>query len=248
MKQRQGFENEKAMLELLAGLDPEGPPRMAFARRAPAGIGERAGHLLCLSASFNPLTTAHVWLIQEASRIFPPDEVLLLLARANVDKPLEGFPLERRLGLLVRFVESHPAFSVAACSHGRFVDKVEAMRPHYPAGTRLAFILGFDTLVRLFDPKYYADLNASLSALFGASEFIAANRAPDPPEAVASFLTRPDVAPYAHRIHMIQLPAEIAAMSATQVRTRVARGGPIAGLVPPEIEPLLTAGHASAET
>jgi nicotinamide-nucleotide adenylyltransferase len=227
------------MLELLAGLDPEGPPRMAFARRAPAGIGERAGHLLCLSASFNPLTTAHVWLIQEASRIFPPDEVLLLLARANVDKPVEGFPLERRLSLLVRFAESRPTFSVAACSHGRFVDKVEAMRPHYPAGTRLAFILGFDTLVRLFDPKYYADLNASLSALFGASEFIAANRAPDPPEAVASFLTRPDVAPYAHRIHMIQLPPEIAAVSATQVRARLARSESVTGLVPPEILHLL---------
>ena len=227
------------MLELLAGLDPEGPPRMAFARRAPAGIGERAGHLLCLSASFNPLTTAHVWLIQEASRIFPPDEVLLLLARANVDKPVEGFPLERRLGLLVRFAESRVTFSVAACSHGRFVDKAEAIRRHYPAGTRLAFIVGFDTLARLFDPKYYADLNASLSALFGASEFIAANRTPDPPEAVASFLTRPDVAPYAHRIHMIQLPAEIAAVSATQVRARLARSESVTGLVPPEILHLL---------
>jgi len=239
MKQRQGFENEKAMLELLAGLDPEGPPRMAFARRAPAGIGERAGHLLCLSASFNPLTTAHVWLIQEASRIFPPDEVLLLLARANVDKPVEGFPLERRLSLLVRFAESRVTFSVAACSHGRFVDKAEAIRRHYPAGTRLAFIVGFDTLARLFDPKYYADLNASLSALFGASEFIAANRTPDPPEAVTSFLARPDVAPYAHRIRVIQLPAEIAAVSATQVRARLARSESVTGLVPPEILHLL---------
>lgn len=239
MKQRQGFENEKAMLELLAGLDPEGPPRMAFARRAPAGIRERAGHLLCLSASFNPLTVAHVWLIQEASRISPPEEVLLLLARANVDKPVEGFPLERRLSLLVRFAESRGTFSVAACSHGRFVDKAEAIRRHYPAGTRLAFIVGFDTLVRLFDPKYYADLNASLSALFEASEFIAANRAPDPPEAVTSFLAQPDVAPYAHRIRVIQLPAEIAAVSATQVRTRLARGVPVTGLVPPEIQPLL---------
>jgi nicotinic acid mononucleotide adenylyltransferase len=239
MKQRQGFESEKAMADLLAGLDPKGAPRLAFACRAAAGTATQPGNLLCFSASFNPLTAAHVWLIHEARHILPPDEVLLLLARANVDKPLEGFPLERRLGLLVRFAESHPAFSVAACSHGRFVDKAEAIRPHYPARTRLAFIVGFDTLVRLFDPKYYADLNASLSALFGASEFIAANRAPDPPEAVASFLTRPDVAPYAHRIRVIQLPARIAAMSASEVRARLARGEPITGLVPPEIHPFL---------
>jgi len=239
MKQGQGFEREKALAELLAGLNPEGPPRLAFVRRAPAGIGKRAGHLLCLSASFNPLTVAHIWLIQEATGIFSPDEVLLVLARTNVDKPVEGFPLERRLSLLARFVEPRPTFSVAACSHGRFVDKTEAIQHHYPAETRLAFILGFDTLVRLFDPKYYADPNTSLSALFDASEFIAANRAPESPEAVASFLARPEVMPYAHRIRMIRLPPEIAAMSATEVRDRLERGEPVTDLVPPEIQPLL---------
>jgi nicotinic acid mononucleotide adenylyltransferase len=233
------FEKRKWMADLLAGLDPEGPPRMAFARRAPAGLGERAGHLLCLSASFNPLTTAHLWLIQEAGRVLTPDEVLLILAKANVDKAAEGLPLPRRLDLLVRYAESHPTFSVAAASHGRFVDKARAIRAHYAPGMRLAFIVGFDTLVRLFDPKYYTDRNASLSALFGASEFIAANRAPDPPEAITRFLARPDVAPHARRIRAIRLPPEIAAISATEVRARFARGESVSGLVPPEILPFL---------
>jgi len=168
-----------------------------------------------------------------------PDEVLFLLARANVDKEVSGLPLERRLTLLARFVETRPTFSVAACSHGRFVDKVEAIRPHYPTGTLLTFVVGFDTLVRLFDPKYYADRDAALSALFKASEFIAANRAPDPPEAVTTFLARPDVASSAHRLRVIQLPPEIAAVSATQVRARLSRGEPVTGLVPPEIQSLL---------
>ena len=119
------------------------------------------------------------------------------------------------------------------------MDKVEAIGPHYPVGTRLAFIVGFDTLVRLFDPKYYADPRASLTSLFGASKFIVANRAPDPPEAVASFLARPEVAPYAHRIRVIQLPADIAAMSASEVRRRLACGEPITGLIPSEIQPLV---------
>jgi nicotinamide-nucleotide adenylyltransferase len=234
-----GLKNEEAIARLLAGLDPKGPPRLAFVRRAPAGIRERPGTLLCLSASFNPLTVAHVWLIQEAIRMVFPDEVLLLLARANVDKAISGLPLERRLTLLTRFVETRPSFSVAACSHGRFVDKVDAIQAHYPAGIRLTFTVGFDTLVRLFDRKYYADRDAALSALFKASEFIAANRAPDPPEAVTSFLARPDVSPSAHRIRVIHLPPEIAAVSATQVRARLSRGEPVADLVPPEIHTLL---------
>jgi nicotinamide-nucleotide adenylyltransferase len=227
------------MAELLAGLDPTGPPRLGFARRARAGIGERPGVLLCLSASFNPLTVAHVWLIREAGRMVTPDEVLLLLARANVDKAISGLPLERRLTFLACFVETRPAFSVAACSHGRFVDKAEAIRSHYPAGTRLTFPVGFDTLVRLFDRKYYADRDAALSALFKAGEFIAANRAPDPPEAVTTFLARPDVSPFARRIRVIQLPPRIAAVSATQIRARLSRGEPVADLVPPEIHTLL---------
>ena len=239
MRQDQLSGTDKKMAEILAGLNPEGPPRLAFARRALAGSVDRPGPLLCLSASFNPLTVAHVWLIQEASRMVFPDEVLLLLARTNVDKEVSGLPLERRLTLLARFVETRTTFSVAACSHGRFVDKVEAIRAHYPAGTRLTFTVGFDTLVRLFDPKYYTDRDAALTALFKASDFIAANRAPDPPEAVMSFLARRDVAPYAHRIRVIHLPPEIAAISATQVRARLARGEPVANLVPPEIHFLL---------
>lgn len=239
MKESHQAESGERMAQVLAGLDPEGPPRLAFARRAPAGIGGRAGRLLCLSASFNPLTMAHTELIREAGRAFRPDEVLLVLARANVDKPVTGLSLTKRLSLLARFVEPRPTFSVAACSHGRFVDKAQAIRLHYPPGTRLGFVVGFDTLVRLFDPKYYADPHASLSALFAASQFLAANRAPHPPEAVASFLARPDVAPYAHRVRVIQLPADVAAVSATEVRARLARGEPVSGLVPPEIQAVL---------
>jgi nicotinic acid mononucleotide adenylyltransferase len=230
---------EMAMDELLAGLDPGGLPRLVFVRGAPAGIAGKPGRLLCLSASFNPLTVAHVWLVREASRLAPPDEVLLLLAKANVDKEAEGFPLGRRLTLLRRYAESHPTFSVAAVSHGRFVDKAQAILPHYPQGTRLSFILGFDTLIRLFDPKYYADRDASLTTLFAACDFVVANRVPDPPEAVASFLARPDVAPYAPRIQVIRLPEEIAAISATAIRKCLACGEPVAGLVPPEVLPML---------
>ena len=239
MNQAKECHSNRRMAELLAGLDPKGLPRIAFMRRAPTGIRKLAGHLLCLSASFNPLTAAHVWLVEEASRISAPDEVLLVLARANVDKEIEGFSLERRLSLLGRFVEMRPTYSVAASSHGRFADKVQAIRHHYPSRMRLTFVVGFDTLVRLFDPKYYVDPNASLSTVFGASEFIAANRAPSPPDALASFLASPNVAPYAPWIRVIHLPPEIAALSATEVRARLARGESVTGLVPTEIEPWL---------
>jgi len=162
---------------------------------------------------------------------------MLLLATVNVDKGGEGLPLERRFDLLLRFAESRPHVSVAAVGHGRFVDKLEAIRAAYPAGTRVAFLLGFDTLARLFDPKYYADRGASLTRLFDGSECIVANRGKDTPSAVEAFLTRPEVAPFARRIHVVT----VADGPRHRLGHRGARaafpGEPIDELVPPEIRP-----------
>lgn len=224
---------------LLESLEPAGPPRLAFLRRAPAGLRSEPGPLLCLSASFNPLTTAHLALAEAAAHLIPPAETLFLLARVNVDKPVAGLPLAVRLSLLARYAAARPTLSVAAASHGRFTDKAAAILPHYPPGTRLLFALGFDTLVRLFERKYYTDMEAELSGLFAAAEILAANRAPAPPAALRSFLERPDVRPFRSRIHPLQLPAEVAALSATAARERMVRGESLTGLVPPEILPCL---------
>jgi nicotinic acid mononucleotide adenylyltransferase len=216
-------------------------PRLVFLRRAQARPAGHAGALLCLSASFNPMTTAHAALLAEGSRLIPPQETLLLLATANVDKPVEGLPLHRRLDLLLRFAESRSDTSVAMVGHGRFVDKLDAIRGAYLTDVRPVFLLGFDTLVRLFDEKYYTDRNASLSHLFRWSECIVANRAADTPSAVHAFLSRPDVSPFAHRIHPVRLPPLVSFVSATEVRARLARGECIADLVPPEIRSPLEA-------
>ncbi len=229
-----------SIADCLASLN-SAAPQLAFLRRAPAGIGGTPGTLLCLSASFNPMTVAHAVLVREGSRLASPREVLLLLATANVDKHGDGLPLAQRLELLLRFAEPRPNVSVAAVYHGRFVDKLEAIRAAYPAGTWVIFLLGFDTLVRLFDPKYYADRMASLTRLFDGSECIVANRGADTASDVEAFLARQDVSPFAHRIHPVQLPTDLAAVSATEVRARLSRGESIAELVPPEVRPPLTA-------
>lgn len=220
---------------ILAGLSLEEPPRLALLRRAPAGDAASPGTLLCLSASFNPMTTAHAGLIVEATRLFPPRETLLLLATANVDKAVTGLPLDRRLDLLLRYAERRPGVSVGVVAHGRFADKLKAIREAYPAGTRVVFLLGLDTLVRLFDGKYYNDREASLKQLFDESEYVVANRGADALEAVETFLARPEIAPFAHRIHPVRLPAGLANVSATDVRGRLSRGEPVLDLVPSEI-------------
>ena len=133
----------RSVSDVLTDLVPVGPPHLAYLRRAPAGLGRDGGTLLCLSASFNPLTTAHAGLIREASRVFSPGEVLLLLAVANVDKAVTGLPLAARLDLLQRFSESRPIISVAAVGHGRFVDKMNAILPVLSGGHATGISAGF---------------------------------------------------------------------------------------------------------
>jgi nicotinamide-nucleotide adenylyltransferase len=235
-----------AIDQLLAGLVRPGPPRAGFVRRAPAGIRAGGCVLLCLSASFNPITVAHLALLQTAESALPPDESLLLLSVANVDKAPSGLPLPTRVRILEAVAAAKPGISVALASHGRFLDKAQALRAHYPPDTRCVFVVGFDTLVRLFDPRYYDDLPGSLAVLFAASEFVAANRQPAPPEALRGFLRRPEVAPYAHRIHPVTLPAGVAAISATEVRRRLRLDEPLDALVPAEALPLLRAWGAAS--
>jgi len=187
------------------------------------------------------MTTAHAGLIEEASAVLPPHEVLLLVAIANVDKAIAGLPLHARLDLLGRFADRRPAVSIGVVAHGRFVDKLEAIRGAYPDDTRVVFLVGFDTIVRVFDAKYYADRAAALAALFRGSEFLVANRGADTPSVVTALLDRPDVAPFAHRIRVIRLPEHLADVSATEVRARLARGEAVTALVPPEISPSLAA-------
>ncbi len=234
-----------AIEQLLADLSSPGPPRAAFIRRARAGIRRAGQGLLCLSASFNPVTVAHLALLSAARAVVPADEILLLLAIANVDKPVAGLPVPARLALLRAVAEPQPDVSIALVSHGRFLDKARALREHYPPGTRLTFVVGFDTLTRLFEAKYYEDPAEALGELFAGSAFIAANRAPDPPEAVTEFLARPEIRPYAARIRPVRLPDLLASVSASEVRARIARGEPVTRLVPPEIVPLLPDACAS---
>jgi len=223
----------------LDGLDPSGPPRAAILRRATEGIRGPGRKLGIMSSSFNPPTRAHARMAEEAGRLFGFHETLFLLAKTNVEKGLYGAPLEARLLMVEAGVGARPACSVAAVSHARFVDKAAALSPHYPPGTELCFIVGYDTLVRLFDPRYYADMPSELEGLFAVSRFVAANRGGHGAGAVRRFLERPECRAFASRVGVMELDAHHAGMSSSEVRERLRRGEAVADLVSEEVERLI---------
>ena len=216
-------------------LDSGGAPEIACVYRASKGVRREGQRLGIFSGSFNPLTVAHVKMIEESQIQFDLEEILLCLAKSNVDKGVFGFSLADRLLMLKRFAMQQVDFSVAACSHGRFVDKIKAIKTIYPPRTSCLFIIGFDTLIRLFDSKYYTDMHTELRSLFDQCDFITANRKEYNTDTIRQFLSKPELSRYARNIKLIELPNDYAEISSTSIRAHLQRRASIDNLVPAAI-------------
>jgi nicotinamide-nucleotide adenylyltransferase len=114
----------------------------------------------------------------------PRPRLLLLLAIQNADKPFKPAPLEDRLVMMELFardlrahlaatpafvnaaascsdyelpVESLPLIDIGVTKKPYFVDKAAAIEgsDRYPGALEQIHLTGYDTLVRIFDAKYY---------------------------------------------------------------------------------------------
>ncbi|KAL4956542.1 hypothetical protein BDW69DRAFT_78878 [Aspergillus filifer] len=149
-----------------AGLDPS-PPSKAHTQ----------GLLYVLDSSFNPPTKAHEHIAGSAiveNRSKPvwgkPSRVLLLLATQNADKPSKPASFEDRLIMmqlcardLQRSISSLvdeincPVIDIGVTKKPYFVDKATAIESAgvYPSELQQVHLTGYDTLIRIFNTKYY---------------------------------------------------------------------------------------------
>ena len=105
-----------------------------------------------LPGSFNPLHAGHVRLAAVAARRLG-GPVHFELSAANVDKPdLPAAEVERRVG---QFAGVGPVWVTRAAT---FVEKARLL-------PGVGFVVGFDTAVRVIDPRYYGDAAARDAAL-----------------------------------------------------------------------------------
>ncbi|KXG52559.1 Cytidylyltransferase [Penicillium griseofulvum] len=137
--------------------------------------------LYVLDSSFNPPTRAHLRIASTAllENPKPRPRLLLLLATQNADKPSKPASFEDRLVMMELFardlrthLESAPAFSGSGFTHGietlplidigvtkkpYFIDKAASIEASdsYPMPLEQVHLTGYDTLIRIFDSKYY---------------------------------------------------------------------------------------------
>ncbi|KAJ6103884.1 hypothetical protein N7486_004106 [Penicillium sp. IBT 16267x] len=135
--------------------------------------------LYVLDSSFNPPTRAHLRIASSAllERLDPSSRLLLLLATQNADKPSKPALFEDRLAMMELFahdlrshlatstaspgntpsLENIPVIDIGVTKKPYFTDKASAIEASgaYPTPLEQVHLTGYDTLIRIFNPKYY---------------------------------------------------------------------------------------------
>ncbi|RUS18371.1 hypothetical protein BC937DRAFT_88831 [Endogone sp. FLAS-F59071] len=208
-----------------------------------------------LDASFNPPTLAHrALLFSTLAAAAPPadfDAALLLFSITNADKQLHGAGVLERVMMMEIIARGMAAVSfdsdsstsfvsramknlaVGITKHARFLDKAESIlswhRTQHPPSSPpldLHFIMGLDTILRLFSPRYYAPtpVAQALQPFFARSRVVWANRAGIGDEEAEQFWQSEDVAQFADRVMRVQIGEDMEAVSSTKAREAVAEG------------------------
>lgn len=133
--------------------------------------------LVVLDSSFNPPTLAHLRVATSALQAGAGARLLLLLAVNNADKAPKPVAFAVRLGLMCAFAEDLLAqgaregmeVDVGVTTMPFFHDKARAVEGggFYGEGVEQVYLAGYDTLIRIFNPKYYPEAEGGMKAALG---------------------------------------------------------------------------------
>ena len=210
-------------------LSQEATPTLHLLKPLPANA-RRVG---VLAGSFNPLTRGHEALVIAARR-HGLDAVLLLLPVRAVDKETvtRASTVDRALVARQWALRQHDA-GVVLVNRGLYVEQAEVLKTAHPNWT-ITFLLGYDKIVQIVDPRYYADREAALEALFGLASCAVAPRQGHGPDALRALLDRAENRRFAAGVAPLEVAADVDALSSTVVREAARDGQPYEHLVPAE--------------
>lgn len=161
-------------------------PHQARSNPAPRKPTAVVSDLVVLDSSFNPPTTAHALMAKSALRASAAatgrKRLMLLLAVNNADKAPKPASFPIRLSMMDAFGrqlledvaasdgEEDLEIDVAVTTMPFFHEKSQAMAAQYSASSpppQQTFLAGFDTLIRIFNPKYYGGGDGGMQAALG---------------------------------------------------------------------------------
>lgn len=215
----------KQIQGLLNQLHPQAEPQAVIVPSSPVPHG----NIIVFPGSFNPPTTAHLALLEQAQQfahLHASSEgrhrVLLYAAmsKLTVDKEHVERPLmlDRILLLskLVRRRLSHAG--IMLFNRGLYVEEAQAVRSCFPKVKRLYFLIGFDKVVQILDPHYYQDRDAALHDLFAQAELLVAPRGEFGKDALTELLHKSKNQPFARYIHALPFSDAYRNISSSRIR------------------------------
>jgi nicotinic acid mononucleotide adenylyltransferase len=141
------------------------------------------GDIVVFAGSFNPPTIAHLALLKQAQRFMyeqgtKPFHLYAAFSKRTVDKEGVERPLLRDRILLLQMLLRRrlPHIGILLFNRGLYVEQAEAIRTAFPRVRRIFFLMGFDKLEQILDPRYYEDRDTALEALFRQAELLVAPR------------------------------------------------------------------------
>ena len=222
-----------ALHDAIESLDPAAAPHAALVSSEPDSDSTAERRIAILPGSFNPLHQGHAALAAAALATNAATEVWLGLARVTVDKEqIAGTLLEDRLVALRHFVQDQPRYGVLLFNRGLYVDQALAAHAQWPDLDTLLFLVGYDKIVQIFDPRYYDDRDAALRKLFGLASFLVAPRDDATADDLAALLGRPENRSFAGRVQSLPLTSTVAALSSTGLRQDLGTAAASPGLHP----------------
>jgi nicotinic acid mononucleotide adenylyltransferase len=232
----------KQVQSLLDQLDPQAPPQALMVPGSPVPEDK----IVVFPGSFNPPTSAHIALLKQAwqyARRHGTMQIYAAISKHTTDKESVQRPLLLdRIILLESVLRHHLRHTgIMLFNRGLYVEQAEAVHSAYPWVTRLYFLVGFDKIVQIFDPRYYKDRDLALHELFNLAEFLVAPRGKAGSADLTKLLERPENRQFAGHIHTLPLSAAYRDISSTRIRQ-----SPTAyeQEVPPEVSRFMRQTHA----
>eukprot|EP00931_Biecheleriopsis_adriatica_P020910 TRINITY_DN13828_c0_g1_i1.p1 TRINITY_DN13828_c0_g1~~TRINITY_DN13828_c0_g1_i1.p1 ORF type:complete len:260 (+),score=55.79 TRINITY_DN13828_c0_g1_i1:63-842(+) len=209
---------------------------------------QRVAHKIAvLDSSFNPPTLAHERLLKLAvESIGSLDVTLLMLGTSNADKALVGAQLHDRLAMMHQMAIAQgasPAPTVLAVTcHSLFVDKARSLlrmlseNPDSPRST-VYFIVGSDTTMRIFNPKYYKEPENELGQFFGMAHLLSFDRDEESIKKTREALATPLAQRFQERITLLKMDEPwMQDISSTRVRAALQHGEDLSQLLLPGVQ------------
>jgi len=189
----------------------------------PPGTKAPRGNVIIFTGSFNPPTSAHLALLKQGylyARSHADMHVYCAFTRHTVDKETVERPLLLdRIMLMQKVLRRRlPDVGLLLFNRGLYVEQAEALRNSFPRVHRILFLMGFDKIVQIFDPRYYADRDASLEALFNLAELLVVPRGSGGYAELQELLKRPENERFARYVQIQPFAQMYRDVSATRVR------------------------------